>query len=132
MLKKTIKYTDYNDQERDEDFYFNLSKAELTEMEMSHDGGLSGMIDRIVKAQDGKKIIEVFKELVLKSYGVKSDDGRRFIKNAEIRDSFAQTEAFSELFMELATDANAASAFISGIAPQMAKQPDSNHPALKN
>ena len=119
MLKKTITYTDYNNVERTEDFYFNLTKAELMEMEMGAVGGLSGMIEKIVSAKDAPAIIKVFKELVLKAYGEKSADGRRFIKSKEISDAFAQTEAYSQLFMELATDADAASEFVNGIAPNM-------------
>lgn len=132
MIKKTIKYPDYNGKEREEDFYFNLNKAELTEMEFSQDGGLTGLIERVVKEQDNKEIIKIFKELVLKAYGVKSDDGRRFIKNDEVRDSFAQTEAYSELFMELATDADAAAAFINGITPATSKQATPQHPVNNN
>lgn len=119
MLKKTITYTDYNDVERTEDFYFNLTKAELMEMEMGAVGGLSGMIEKIVSAKDAPAIIKVFKELVLKAYGEKSADGKRFIKSKEISEAFAQTEAYSQLFMELATDADAASKFVNGIAPNM-------------
>ena len=119
MLKKTITYTDYNDVERTEDFYFNLTKAELMEMEMGAVGGLSGMIEKIVSAKDAPAIIKVFKELVLKAYGEKSADGKRFIKSKEISDAFSQTEAYSQLFMELATDAEAASKFVNGIAPNM-------------
>ena len=119
MLKKTITYTDYNNVERTEDFYFNLTKAELMEMEMGAVGGLSGMIEKIVSAKDAPAIIKVFKELVLKAYGEKSADGKRFIKSKEISDAFAQTEAYSQLFMELATDADAASKFVNGIAPNM-------------
>lgn len=129
MLKKTIKYTDYDSKEREEDFYFNLNKAELTEMEFSQDGGLTGLIERVVKEQDNKEIIKIFKDLVLRAYGIKSDDGRRFIKNDEVRDSFAQTEAYSELFMELATDADAAAAFVNGITPAAPKQIAPQHPA---
>ena len=119
MLKKTITYTDYNDVERTEDFYFNLTTAELMEMEMGAVGGLSGMIEKIVSAKDAPAIIKVFKELVLKAYGEKSADGKRFIKSKEISDAFSQTEAYSQLFMELATDADAASKFVNGIAPNM-------------
>ena len=119
MLKKTITYTDYNNVERTEDFYFNLTKAELMEMEMGAVGGLSGMIEKIVSAKDAPAIIKVFKDLVLKAYGEKSADGKRFIKSKEISDAFSQTEAYSQLFMELATDADAASKFVNGIAPNM-------------
>ena len=119
MLKKTIKYTDYDGNERTEDFYFNLTKAEITEMELSHDGGLVKLIEKIVAEQDSKRIIEVFKDLILRSYGEKSPDGKRFIKNQELRDAFAQTEAYSDLFMELASDADSAAAFVNGIVPTM-------------
>ena len=132
MLKKTIKYTDYNGVEREEDFYFNLTKAELMEMELSTTGGLTEMIDKIVKTKDAPAIIKIFKELVLKAHGIKSDDGRRFIKNDEIRNSFAETEAYSILFMELATDADAAAKFVNGIVPvdAAANVDMSKHPAM--
>lgn len=117
MLKKTITYTDYNGVEKTEDFYFNLSKAEIMEMELSTYGGLAEMIKRIIDAQDGPAIIKVFKELILKAYGVKSPDGKRFIKSEELFTEFSQTEAYSNLFMELSTDADAASEFIKGIMP---------------
>lgn len=119
MLKKTITYIDYNGVERKEDFYFNLTKAEIMEMEMSISGGLTEMINRIVAAQDAPAIVKIFKELVLKAYGVKSPDGKRFIKSDELATEFAQTEAYSQLFMELATDADAASAFVNGIVPNV-------------
>lgn len=117
MLKKSITYVDYNGTSRTEDFYFNLTKAEITEMEMSTEGGLAEMINRIVAAQDTRGIIKVFKELILKAYGEKSPDGRRFVKSDELSVAFSQTEAYSALFMELATDADAASAFVNGIMP---------------
>lgn len=121
MLKKSITYIDYNGTERTEDFYFNLTKAEVAEMELSVDGGLTEKLQKIVSAQDGKEIIKTFKDLILRSYGVKSDDGKQFIKNQQIRDGFAQTEAFSDLFMELATNTEAAAAFVNGIIPQVSK-----------
>lgn len=117
MLKKTIQFQDFNGTSRTEDFYFNLTQAEVTELELSVDGGLVEMIHRITAAQDGRQIIETFKKVIRKAYGVKSPDGRRFIKNQEVWDEFAQTEAYSKLFMELATDAKAASAFVNGIVP---------------
>lgn len=122
MIKKTITYTDYNGTERTEDHYFNLTEAELMEMEMSTTGGLAEMIQRIVAAQDTPAIIKIFKELVLKAYGQKSPDGRRFIKNDELREEFSQTEAYSKLFMELATDADAAAKFVNGIMPDTNKK----------
>jgi hypothetical protein len=118
MLKKTIKYTDYDGNERTEDFYFNLSKAEVMEMEMGTNGGMEKMMAKIVAEQDSKRIVETFKEIIVKSYGEKSLDGKHFVKSKELADKFTQTEAYSELFMELATNANAAAVFINGIIPQ--------------
>lgn len=117
MIKKTITYVDYNDVERTEEFYFNLTEAELVDMEMSVEGGMQNRINKIIKSQDTKQIIEVFKGLLLKSYGEKSDDGKRLIKNKEIVEAFTQTEAYSILFMTLATDDKEASEFINGILP---------------
>lgn len=121
MLKKTITYTDYNGSERTEDFYFNLTKAEVVEMEMSTTGGLVEMIKKIVAAQDAPSIIAIFKKLILKAYGEKSPDGKRFIKSDEISNAFSQTEAYSQLFMELATDADKAAEFVNGITPNVDK-----------
>jgi len=118
MLVKEIKYKDYNGNERTEIAYFNLSKAELMEMELSTSGGFQQYMNRIINTQDSKELIKTFKELILKSYGIKSDDGRRFIKSKELSDEFAQTEAYSELFMELATNAQSAAEFANGIVPQ--------------
>lgn len=121
MLKKNIKYTDYNGVEREEEFLFHLSKAELMEMEMGTQGGLGEMIQQIVKSQDTPAIIKIFKEIILKAYGEKSIDGKRFVKvndaGVPLSIGFSQTEAFSELFMELATNADAASKFIMGVIP---------------
>lgn len=119
MLVKKIKYTDYKGNVREEEHFFNLSKAEAAEMELSHNGGLSEKLKRIVETQDAKEIISIFKDIVLKSYGVISDDGKRFIKSQQLRDEFEQTEAYSELFMSLIQDADAASDFIKGIIPQV-------------
>lgn len=118
MLKKTITYTDYNGTERTEDFYFNLSKAEAMEMEMGTTGGMTETINRIIAAQDSPSIIKIFKDFILKAYGEKSLDGKRFIKSKEISEAFSQTEAYSQLFMELATNADAAADFINGIVPK--------------
>ena len=123
MLKKTIKYTDYNGVERTEDFYFNLNKAEIMEMQLTTVGGLDAYLKKIISAQDMPTLMHIFKDLVLKSYGVKSDDGRRFIKNEKLREEFEQTEAYSILYMELSTDSEAAAAFVNGIIPaDVAKQ----------
>ncbi len=123
MYAKKITYTDYDGNERSETFYFNLNKAELTEMELSSEGGLSKMIQRIVDEQDTTRIITIFKDIILRSYGEKSNDGKHFLKRApdghKLADDFSQTEAYSELFMELATNADAASEFVNNIVPQM-------------
>lgn len=118
MIKKTITYVDYNGTERTEDFYFNLTKAELMEMELGHAGGFTEMIQKIINANDTPEIIKVFKMLLLKSYGKKSEDGKRFVKSEELATEFEQTEAYSQLFMELATDDKLASEFINGVVPK--------------
>ena len=123
MIKKTITYSDFNGNERTEDFYFNLTKAEITKMELSTKGGLAEMIQRIVAAQDTPAIIEVFEDLIKRSYGVKTPDGRGFVKRHDDLEAFMATEAYSQLFMELATDADAAAKFVNGVVPaDMAKQ----------
>lgn len=121
MITKTITYNDYNGNERTEDFLFNLNAAELMEMEMSVDGGLAEKIDRITKTQKAPELIKIFKDVINRSYGEKSDDGRRFVKvndaGVPLYIGFTQTEAYSQLFMELATNAEKAAEFINGIIP---------------
>ena len=117
MLTKTIKYTDYNETEREETFYFNLSKVEVAEMEMSVDGGWVKWVEKVVETQSEPELIKIFKQIVLQAYGEKSPDGRRFIKSDELSKAFSETGAFEVLFMELATDAEAAAAFFNGIVP---------------
>lgn len=129
MIKKTITYNDYNGVERTEDFYFNLSEAEVMEMELGVTGGMAEMIQRIVQAQDGPTIMQTFKDVVLRSYGVKSPDGKRFIKNDTLREEFSQTEAYSQLFMKLAMDSKAAADFVNGIMPKKVEIPKSSIPA---
>lgn len=122
MLKKTIKYTDYNGTERTEDFYFNLTKAELLELELGTVGGLQNMIERMTQTQDGPAIIGLFKRIITKAYGQKSPDGRRFMKSEEISTDFLETEAYSELVMEFLSDPKFAAAFMQGILPDDMKQ----------
>lgn len=117
MLKKTITFTDYNGIERTEDFYFNLNKAEVMEMEMGTTGGFAEMINGIIAAKDVPALISIFKDMILKAYGQKSPDGRRFIKSKELSEEFSQTEAYVSLYMELATDDEAAANFVNGIMP---------------
>ena len=128
MLKKTIKYQDYNGVDREEVFMFHLSKAELMEMEMGTTGGLAESIQKVVEAQDTPSIIKIFKDIILKAYGEKSADGKRFVKVSDagvpLSIGFSQTEAFSTLFMELATNADEAAKFIQGIIPSDIEIPE--------
>ena len=130
MLKKTIKYTDYNGRERSEDFYFNLSKAEIAEMELTTQGGLQNMLSRFIKAEDQPSLFKVFKEFILKTYGERDVDGKRFIKkNGELAKDFVETEAYSELFIELISSPNAMSEFVLAVIPadmaaKMPKDPE--------
>lgn len=126
MLKKTIKYVDYNGNEQADDCYFNLSKAELTEMEFSKAGGFENYITKITEEKDTREIFKMFKEIILVSYGRKSADGKQFIKKVVrdgetiwLRDEFEQSEAFSELMMELMSGGEEAFAnFINALIPK--------------
>lgn len=118
MYVKKIKYTNYNGEERERRFYFNLSKAEVLNMELSTNGGYENYINRIVETRDQHELIRMFKELIKMSYGVKSDDGEMFIKNDKVFSEFEQSEAYSEFYMELVTNTESAIEFINGIMPQ--------------
>ena len=139
MLKKTITYTDYNGETRSEDFYFNLSKAEIMEMEMSINGGMSELMKKVAATQDSPTLIKIFKDLILDAYGEKSVDGKRFIKTDDngrrLSDKFKETEAYSVLFMELAFDAEKAAEFMNGIIPsdlaQQVKEVDTSNLLVK-
>lgn len=118
MYTTTINYEDYDGNPRSKEAHFHLNKAELLEMQASWDGGLEKLLKKIVAEKDTKRMMEMFKMIILKSYGEKSLDGDRFIKSPEITEAFTQTEAYSELFMKLATDDKAASEFVNGIMPK--------------
>lgn len=118
MLKKTIKYVDYDNNEREEDFYFHLNRAEAIEFEMSMNGGLSNYIKKLITTQDGAEIMKIMKDIILRSYGEKSNDGRRFIKSEELAKAFTETEAYAVLFTELVTNPKSAADFITGIIPK--------------
>ncbi len=120
MLTQTVNYTDYNGIKRTEKLYFNLTQAELLEMELDSPNGLEKEIKAIIDRNDARAIVNKVKEFMLKAYGVKSDDGKRLIKNAEVRDAFVQSEAYSKLFMELLTDDKKCAAFFSAIVPATA------------
>ena len=118
MIKQTITYTDYNGVEVTGDFWFNLTKAELLKLQLKTPGGLSGIIERLIAEKDTAKIVSLFEDIILHSYGVKSDDGKRFIKNDQVREEFTQSEAYSELFVKLISDEKAAAEFVNGIIPK--------------
>lgn len=118
MYKWTVTYTDFNDKTRTEDFYFHLSEAELTMLNLSYEGGMEQRLTRISQAEKGADIMAMFEDILRRSYGEKSDDGRRFIKNDEVYNNFRQTEAYSQIFMTLCTDSKKASEFATGIMPK--------------
>lgn len=117
MLKKTITFEDYNGEKHTESFYFHLTKPELLELELDYDGGLSGAINTIIETNDNKQLVATFKRIIALSYGVKSADGKRFTKSEDIRADFLDSAAYVELFMQLASDADAAAEFIKGLMP---------------
>lgn len=122
MRKETITYTDYNNVTRTEDFFFNLNEAELTALQYGVDGGMKEMLERIVKSNDNKQIMACFHDLIAKSYGEKSPDGRRFVKSAELSEAFMQTEAYNELMLRFMTDANYSAEFINDVLADVTKR----------
>lgn len=124
MFYKTVTYTDFNGVKRTEDFHFHFNQAELMEMELSREGGFSARVKRIVDANSKPELIKIMKQFVLDAYGVKSEDGRRFMKSDEIRQSFVECPAYSIIFMELATNDTAAAEFINGVTPDDMPKPD--------
>lgn len=117
MYKKTITYEDYNGVKRTEDFFFNLTKAELFTLEIDSAKGYAETLKTLIKAKDGKTLLKTFMKLIEKAYGVKSDDGKRFMKDPELFKAFSETEAYSQLYMELALNDVEATKFIEGIMP---------------
>lgn len=122
MLKKVITYTDFNDVEQVDTFYFNFSKPELLEMELSFDGGLSEYIKKISEEKRPLELVKLFKDIILKAYGQKSADGKSFVKSEQLSREFSQTAAFVALYMELSTNADAASAFFNGLVSGIDKK----------
>ena len=118
MLKLPVTYEDFNGETQTETLYFNLSKSELIELEVGVEGGFAKMLDNIVKSENQKELVAQFKKLILLAYGVKSEDGKRFIKSDQLREEFSQTAAYNELFMKFATDDKAAADFVNGIIPK--------------
>lgn len=134
MLKRTIKYTDFDGNETEEVFYFNLTVSELIEMHFEESGGLDGLVNRIIEAKDYNQLVQLFKKIVLASYGVRSEDGKRFVKTEQLRTEFMQTAAYDALFFQLATDANAGATFVNGVMPpdlmKKAQEQIANNPDL--
>ena len=132
MLKRQITYTDFDDREVTEVFYFNISKPELIDMEVQHEGGYVASIQRIIDANDPKRLVEEFKALILQAYGEKSEDGKKFRKSDALREEFAHHAAYQELWMELATDEKAASEFVLGVLPSdLAAGRDEDKPVVQ-
>lgn len=121
MYKKTIECTDFDGNKIKDDYYFNFTKAEILEFDNSELGGMEKYIERIQKEKDNTKLFRLFKDLILKAYGEKSPDGRRFIKSDEKAIEFSQTEAYSELVMELVSDADAAAEFVNSVCASVLK-----------
>lgn len=136
MLKKTFQYTDFNGNEQEETFYFNLSKSEVIEYELQERAGMSTTLQRIVEERDNQKILAHFKDLVMKSVGRKSDDGRRFVKNDEIREDFLASPAYDEMFIWLMSEPGAGAEFVNNVLPQdvdeFVKKVDSGQQATKS
>lgn len=118
MVVKKIKYTDFKGNEREEEFMFHLTPAEIMEMELGTSGGFAESLQKIIRSQDAPKIIKEFKKIILKSYGEVSADGKMFVKDEQLSKNFSYTNAYSKLFMELSTDDEAAAAFIKGVMPE--------------
>lgn len=122
MLKKTYTYIDYNGVERTETFYFHFTEAEILDMEMSAEGGFAERVQRIVDAKDQAALMKVIKNFVIDAYGVKSDDGRRFIKNDKVKTEFVECPAFSDIFMDMVTNDELAAEFVNGVIPDTMKK----------
>ncbi len=123
MIKKTVTYKDLNGKERTETFYFHYFESEIMDMEMSEEGGLAERIQRIIDAKDQASLLKVIKKFVVDAYGIKSDDGRRFIKNKDVKDAFVECPAYSKIYMELLTNDELAAEFVNKVVPEdMAEQ----------
>lgn len=117
MIKKTVTYTDYNGEERTETFYFHYTEAEILDMEMSEEGSFADRIQRIIDAKDKTALMKLVKKFVIDAYGVKSEDGKRFMKNDEVKAAFVECPAYSDIFMDMVTDDELAAEFVNGVIP---------------
>ena len=123
MYKITMESVDFGGTKRTEDYYFNLTQAELVEMQLTTEGGYKEMIEKVLNAKDIKTMSQVFKTILCKAYGVVSPDGRKFVKNQAVLDDFLATQAYSDLYMKLVTDDEAAADFFNKVIPQMEEKP---------
>lgn len=121
MIKKTVTYTDYNDEERTESFYFHYTEAEILDMEMSEEGSFTDRIQRIIDAKDKTALMKLIKKFVIDAYGVKSEDGKRFMKNDDLKTAFVECPAYSDIFMEMVTNDEVAAEFVNGVIPNTMK-----------
>lgn len=117
MLKKRIKFEDFNGEEREEDFYFNLTKTELVKWELGTTGGLQSLIQKIVDTKDSGALLKIFDDIIGMAYGVRSDDGKRFIKSKELTDEFRQTNAYDEMFIEFMQNPDKYNEFLKAVIP---------------
>ena len=122
MFKKTVTYKDYNNVERTETFHFHFSEAEILDMEMSVEGGFAERIQKIIDANEQTKLMQVIKQFVIDAYGVKSEDGKRFIKNETVKAEFLESPAYSKIWMELVTNDRMAADFINEVIPADMKE----------
>lgn len=121
MIKKTVTYTDYNGEERTESFYFHYTEAEILDMEMSEEGSFADRIQRIIDAKDKTALMKLIKKFVIDAYGVKSEDGKRFMKNDDLKTAFVECPAYSDIFMEMVTNDEVAAEFVNGVIPNTMK-----------
>ena len=132
MIKQTVTYTDYDGEKVTEHLWFNLNKAELMELDKKYGGKLSNYLRRWSEKDDRTKLGVFFKDFILRSYGVKSEDGKRFVKSEEAARDFYQSIAFDTLFDIVLGDADKAKAFVDGVCagvktnagPQLMKKAD--------
>ena len=130
MIKETLTYVDYNGVERTEDFYFHLSKAEILDIETTMpNGSIEEWANSIFATREYDKLWKLFSNLVKQSYGIKSADGRRFMKSEEISKEFSETEAYPVLIEKFLTEPDFASNFFNSLVTNVEKT--SAAPAIK-
>jgi hypothetical protein len=126
MLKKPIKYKDFDEQDVEEEFYFNISEAEVIELEHEHKGGMSGWLEELVKIEDNRQMFAELKKIILLSYGEKSPDGKQFLKKDSegrpLSAQFEQSAAYNALMFEIFSDEGNAAAFLTGVFPERVRK----------